>query len=60
MHTEVKEAQYLYDSGDDVVFMDDETYEQFQLPHPFPGSGASSSAVDSVQILTVDGKPSAS
>src|SRR5439155_15465376 len=26
MHTEVKSAQYLYDSGDDVVFMEDETY----------------------------------
>ena len=32
MHTEVKSAQYLYDSGDDVVFMEDDTYEQFSLP----------------------------
>ena len=23
--------QYLYDDGDDVVFMDDETYEQVHL-----------------------------
>ena len=59
MHTEVKSAQYLYDSGDDVVFMEDETYEQFSLPHKsvvadlqfIPPS-------TSVQILTVDGKPS--
>ena len=59
MHTEVKSAQYLYDSGDDVVFMEDETYEQFSLPHEsvvadlqfIPPS-------TSVQILTVDGKPS--
>jgi elongation factor P len=59
MHTEVKNAQYLYDSGDDVVFMEDDTYEQFSLPR--------SSVADelayippstSVQILTVDGKPS--
>ena len=25
--------QYLYDSGDEVVFMDEETYEQLSLPH---------------------------
>ena len=25
--------QYLYDSGDEVVFMDTDTYEQFSLPH---------------------------
>ena len=31
IHTEVKEAQYLYDAGDDVVFMDTESYEQFAL-----------------------------
>ena len=32
VHTEVKNLQYLYDSGDDVVFMDEETFEQFNLP----------------------------
>ena len=32
VHTEVKNVQYLYDSGDEVVFMDEETYEQFALP----------------------------
>ena len=32
VHTEVKNAQYLYDAGDEVVFMDEETYEQFSLP----------------------------
>src|SRR5918999_3955898 len=32
VHTEVKNVQYLFDSGDDVVFMDEETYEQFGLP----------------------------
>src|SRR2546425_4080092 len=32
MHTEVKSAQYLYDSGDDVVFMEEGTFEQFSLP----------------------------
>ena len=33
VHTEVKDVQYLYDAGDEVVFMDEETYEQFSLPH---------------------------
>ena len=33
VHTEVKNMQYLYDSGDEVVFMDEQTYEQMSLPH---------------------------
>jgi elongation factor P len=57
-HTEVKSVQYLYDSGEDVVFMDEETYEQLHLPRTsvaeelefLPPSS-------SVQLLTVDGKP---
>jgi elongation factor P len=27
------EMQYLYDSGDALVFMDNETYEQIEIPH---------------------------
>jgi elongation factor P len=58
IHTEVKNVQYLYDSGEEVVFMDEETFEQFPL--------ARSSVADaleflqpssSVQMLTVDGRP---
>ena len=58
VHTEVKEVQYLYDSGDDVVFMDTENYDQFSLqrnsvsdamPYLEPSS--------SVQMLWVDGQP---
>ena len=30
--TEVKNMQYLYDSGDEVVFMDEQTYEQLSMP----------------------------
>src|ERR671937_1831995 len=33
VRTEVKEVQYLYDAGEEVVFMDTDTYEQFSLPH---------------------------
>ena len=32
IRTETKNVQYLYDSGDDVVFMDEETFEQLTLP----------------------------
>src|SRR5204862_7929808 len=32
IRTETKTMQYLYDSGDEVVFMDEETYEQMPLP----------------------------
>jgi elongation factor P len=57
--TEVKNMQYLYDAGDDVVFMDEETYEQLHLPHAsvedeLPYLQPSSS----VQVLFVGGKPS--
>jgi elongation factor P len=58
VRTETKDMQYLYDSGDEVVFMDQETYEQLTLPRstvedalPFmlPSS--------SVQVLLVDDSP---
>jgi elongation factor P len=32
IRTETKNMQYLYDSGEEVVFMDEETYEQLTLP----------------------------
>src|SRR5437764_9227410 len=32
IRTETKNMQYLYDAGDEVVFMDEETFEQFGLP----------------------------
>jgi elongation factor P len=56
--TETKNVQYLYDSGDDVVFMDEQTFEQISLPRE-----SVSDALDylepsgSVQLLTVDGQP---
>lgn len=59
IRTETKEMQYLYDAGDEVVFMDQETYEQLTLPRatvedalPFMQPSAS------VQVLFVDGRPS--
>jgi elongation factor P len=59
MRTEMKSAQYLYDSGDEVVFMEDDTYEQFSLPRKSVAEELEFIPPStSVQILTVDGKPS--
>jgi elongation factor P len=58
VRTEVKNAQYLYDSGDEVVFMEEDTYEQFSLPRDSVSEElAFIPPSTSVQILTVDGKP---
>ena len=59
IRTETKNMQYLYDAGDEVVFMDEETYEQLSLPHAsledeLPYMQPSSS----VQLLFVGGEPS--
>jgi elongation factor P len=58
VHTEVKNVQYLYDAGEDVVFMDEQTYEQMNLPR-----ASVEEALDflqpssTVQLLMVDGRP---
>ena len=59
IRTETKNMQYLYDSGDEVVFMDEETYEQLSLPHgdledELPFMQPSSS----VQVMFIGGRPS--
>jgi elongation factor P len=59
VRTETKNMQYLYDSGYEVVFMDEDTYEQTSLPHT-----AVEDALEfmqpstSVQMLLVNGRPS--
>src|ERR1044072_2031154 len=58
IRTEVKEVQYLYDSGDETVFMDTGTFEQFSMPHSavedaLPYMEPSST----VQMLEVDATP---
>jgi elongation factor P len=59
IYTETKNVQFLYDDGSDVHFMDEETYEQFSLPHAeleeaLPYMQPSSTA----QVLVVGGKRS--
>jgi elongation factor P len=58
VHTEVKNVQYLYDSGDDVVFMDEESYEQINFPRSDVAEALEFLQPSStVQMLTVDGRP---
>ena len=57
--TETKGMQYLYDDGSQVVFMDEETFEQISLPHSavedeLPYMRPS----DSIQMFFVGGRPS--
>ncbi|HVS85202.1 MAG TPA: elongation factor P [Gaiellaceae bacterium] len=59
VRTETKSVQYLYDDGSDVHFMDEETYDQFSLPHaaladelPYMQPNAT------VQVMSVNGAPS--
>jgi elongation factor P len=59
VRTETKSMQYLYDSGDEVVFMDAETYDQLSLPRTtvedsLPFMQPSST----VQVLLVNERPS--
>ena len=58
IRTETKSVQYLYDAGDEVVFMDEETYEQIQLPRgDVEDELAFLEPSSTVQLLTVDGRP---
>ena len=59
VHTEVKSVQFLYDDGTEAHFMDEETFEQFGLPHAEVANElAFLPPSSSVQMLAVDGKPS--
>jgi elongation factor P len=58
VHTEVKNVQYLYADGNEAHFMDEETYDQFGLPHAEVADALAYLAPSStVQMLAVDGKP---
>ena len=56
--------QYLYDEGDEVVFMDEETYEQFGVPHAevaevleFVQPSSSVQMPGSVELAVTDTEP---
>ena len=51
--------QYLYDAGDEVVFMDQDTYEQTSLPHAMVADALEfMQPSSSIQMMLVNGKPS--
>ena len=58
IHTETRKMQYLYDSGDDRVFMDSRTYDQIELPSDIAGDAMQwVRANDEVDLLFVDEEP---
>jgi elongation factor P len=59
IHTETRKMQYLYDSGDAQVFMDNQSYDQLELPSDLAGEGMQwVRPNDEVEILFVDEQPS--
>ena len=59
VRTETKDMQYLYDAGDEVVFMDQDTYEQTSLPHGMVADALEfMQPSSSIQMMLVNGKPS--
>ncbi|MEZ5075533.1 MAG: elongation factor P [Solirubrobacterales bacterium] len=58
VRTETRRMQYLYDSGDAQVFMDNQSYEQLELPSDLdPGAMRWVRPNDEVEILFVDERP---
>ena len=56
---QMRQVQYLYGEGDDLHFMDTETYEQFTLPRAEVAEALDYTLPStSVQMLQVNGKPS--
>jgi elongation factor P len=59
VRTESRKMQYLYDSGDSVVFMDSRDYEQIEIPRDSVGDAMKWVLPNSeVDILFVDERPS--
>jgi elongation factor P len=59
VRTETRRMQYLYDSGDSLVFMDTDTYEQVEIPRETAGEDMKWVLPnDTVDILYVDERPS--
>ena len=58
LRTEQRSMVYLYDEGDNLVFMDSQTYEQLALPKSALGDKMDLMKVDMpVSVLYIDEKP---
>jgi len=59
VRTESRKMQYLYESGDVVVFMDNRTYDQIEIPAELAADALRwVQPNDEVEILLVDERPS--
>lgn len=59
IHTETRKMQYLYDSGDARVLMDNRSYDQIELPNDVAGDAMKwVLASDEVEVLFVDERAS--
>ncbi len=59
VRTENKKMQYLYESGDNVVLMDNESYEQVEIPKDVAAEAMKWVPPNSdVELLLVDERPS--
>ena len=58
VRTETRKMQFLYDSGDEAVFMDTESYEQSEIPRTTLGDEMRWVLPnDTVELLLVDERP---
>jgi len=58
VHTESRKMQYLYDSGDAAVFMDNRDFEQLELPRELAGDAMRwVRPSDEVEVLFIDERP---
>jgi len=58
VRTETRRMQYLYDSGDAAVFMDNASYEQLELPREVAGEAMQWMLPNfEVEVLFVDERP---
>src|SRR5947208_15380736 len=59
VRTETKDMQYLYDAGDEVVFMDQHTYEQTALTHGVVADAPEfMQPSSSIQLMLMNGRTS--
>jgi elongation factor P len=58
VRTETRKMQYLYESGDSAVFMDNRDYEQLELPQALTGDAMRwLKPNDEVDVMFVDERP---
>jgi elongation factor P len=58
VRTETKKMQFLYESGDNVVFMDNQSYDQVEIPKDVAGDAMQWAPANSdVELLLVDERP---